>query len=163
MKTITATLSTSGIDKLICELDKYAEWVKTKANELTEKLAYVGVREASVRFASAMYDGSNDVSVSLVPIENGYSIQADGQAVCFIEYGAGVYYNGSEPYPNQRPAGVVGIGEYGYGLGKRDSWYFNRGGEKTVTHGTPAAMPMWYATKEMEEKLLTVAREVFAS
>ena len=158
-KTISFTLGTvnTGID----EIERFQQFVAEKTQELTRKLAEVGLQEASFRFASAMYDGTNDSTVELIPSENGYTIMASGQAVCFIEFGAGVYYNGSEPYPNPRPPGVVGIGEYGYGLGKLPSWSFSDGTQRVVTHGNPAAMPMWYATKEMEDKLLTIAKEVF--
>ena len=56
---------------------------------MLEKLADIGVREASVRFTTAMYDGVNDSHVTLKPVDNGYAILAEGNAVAFIEFGAG--------------------------------------------------------------------------
>jgi hypothetical protein len=109
-----------------------------------------------------MYDGVNDSEVTLKIIENGYQIVAEGHAVAFIEFGAGVYYNPSEPYPNPRPDGIVGIGEYGKGYGKRQAWGFkNESDELVITHGNPAAMPMWYASEEMRNSILQIARRVF--
>ena len=131
-------------------------------DKLLEELANIGVREASVRFTTAMYDGVNDSHVSLEPVNNGYAIVASGKAVAFIEFGAGVYHNSGEPYPDPRPEGIVGIGEYGKGYGKRQAWgYRNDGGELVITHGNPAAMPLWYASEEMRSKITKIAKEVF--
>ena len=131
---------------------------------MLKELAEIGVKEASVRFTTAMYDGVNDSSVSLEATNNGYTIVAAGHAVAFIEFGSGVYHNSSEPYPNPRPDGIVGIGEYGKGQGKRKAWgYRNEAGEVVVTHGNPAAMPMWYASEEMRSKIQRIAQEVFGT
>ena len=158
------TLSVDSIENAIKEVTAYRDSIALKANELTEKLAEIGVEEASVRFTTASYDGVNDSSVSIEPIANGYAILAEGNAVAFIEFGAGVYHNPGEPYPNPRPSGIVGIGEYGKGHGKRKAWGFRDGtGELVITHGNPAAMPMWHAGEEMRRNILRIAREVFGN
>lgn len=161
-KSIKMTLSTSSIKNAISELKAFRASLEQKKNKLLEELANIGVREASVRFTTAMYDGVNDSSVTLKTINNGYAILAEGHAVAFIEFGAGVYHNPVEPYPNPRPDGIVGIGEYGLGHGKRNTWVFrDEAGEKIFTHGNPAAMPMWYAGEEMRNKITQIAEEVF--
>lgn len=161
-KVIKASLSDRSLEKAIKELREYKAWVQKKANELAERLAIIGAREATVRFSGAYYDGDNDVEISVEPIANGYKIVASGSAVFFIEFGAGVYFNGEEPYPNPRPAGVVNIGEYGEGKGKQDVWgYYDGAGDLILTHGNPAAMPMYHATRVMEEEIRQIAREVF--
>lgn len=162
MRKITITLDDKSISNAIKELNRYKKWVDEKTKLLIEKLSIIGAHEASARFVSAMYDGDNDVAVEVGPTENGWVITASGEAVCFIEFGAGVYHNPSEPYPNPRPDGVVGIGEYGQGKGKRQAWGYYDDGELVITRGNPAAMPMWYATQEMEREVLRIAREVFA-
>lgn len=127
-----------------------------------KELANIGLQEAQVRFTSAMYDGVNDSNVTVETNADGYCIKAEGKAVAFIEFGAGVHYNPSEPYPNPRPSGIVGIGEYGKGLGKRKAWGFkDDGGNLVITHGNPAAMPMWYASEEMRSNIKRIAQEVF--
>lgn len=162
MRKITISLSDKSIGRAIKEVAKYKQWVEEKKRIIVERLALVGASEASVRFSGAMYDGNNDVEVTVEPIANGYAIKAKGQSVFFIEFGAGVYHNPSEPYPEPRPAGVVGIGEYGKGMGKRTAWgYMDDSNNLVITRGNPAAMPMWYATKEMEHEVLRIAREVF--
>ena len=161
-KVIKMSLSSKSLDQALKELRAYRDSIETRKQELVEELANIGLNEAQVRFTSAMYDGVNDSEVTLKTIENGYQIVAEGKAVAFIEFGTGVYYNPTEPYPKTRPDGIVGIGEYGKGYGKRQAWGFkNESGDLVITHGNPAAMPMWYASEEMRNSILTIARRVF--
>lgn len=176
MKKITIQLSEESINEAIKEINRYKKWVDEKTKLLIEKLALIGAQEASVRFATAMYDGVNDSEVSVDIQGSRAVISAKGQAVCFIEFGAGIYHNPGEPYPLPRPKGIVGIGKYGQGKGKQTTWGYygepgssgvvkvnNKTGKEVVlTHGNPASMPMWYATEEMRNEVLRVAREVFA-
>ena len=155
-------LSASSIRDGIRELKAYQKSLAAKTDKLLEELANIGVKEASIRFTTAMYDGLNDSHVTLNTIPGGYSIVAEGKAVAFIEFGAGVYHNPGEPYPNPRPEGIVGIGEYGKGYGKRQAWGFrDESGELVITHGTPAAMPMWYASEEMRDAIAKIFQGVF--
>ena len=167
---IRFSLDPNDIDRAIGELKKFEREFLNKVEQFTEGLALLGLKEASVRFSSAMYDGINDSDVRLDTIDKGYAIVARGEAVAFIEFGAGVYHNPSEPYPITRPDGVVGIGEYGSGKGKRRAWYYKgevgSSGERqkngaVKTRGNPAAMPMWYASEEIKNNVLKLAREVF--
>lgn len=159
---ITTGLNKQAINSAIVLLQNYKREFREKEKRLVEGLAEIGLKEASVRFTTAMYDGTNDVSVHLDATKNGYVIVADGKAVAFIEFGAGVYHNGSEPYPNPRPDGIVGIGEYGEGHGKQKAWgYMDENDELVITRGNPAAMPMWYASEEIKSSVLKVVREVF--
>jgi hypothetical protein len=161
-KIIKMSLSVDSIDNAITELKAFRDSLDRKKDKLLEELANIGVKEASVRFTTAMYDGVNDSSVTLETTSGGYAIVAEGHAVAFIEFGAGVYHNTGEPYPNPRPEGIVGIGEYGKGHGKRQAWGFmDDSGELVITHGNPAAMPMWYASEEMRSKIQKIAQEVF--
>ena len=159
---IKCGLSENEIERAINELKQFKKDFLAKEKRLLEGLAEIGIKEASVRFTTAMYDGTNDVSVTLDVTNNGYAIVAEGRAVAFIEFGAGVYHNTGEPYPNPRPMGIVGIGEYGKGHGKRKAWgYKNENDELVITHGNPAAMPMWYASEEIKNSVLKIAKEVF--
>lgn len=162
-RSITIRLNSVSIGAAIKEVRAYKAWAERKKGELTKRLARIGYNEAKVRFAGAQYDGDNDASVTVEAISHGYKIVATGRAVFFIEFGAGVFYNGTEPYPEPRPAGIVGIGEYGQGKGKRKAWgFYDESGELVVTHGTPAAMPMLHASRVMRQQIEKIAREVFA-
>jgi hypothetical protein len=160
---IKCDLSKQSIERAIKDIKRYKQEFLKREKQLLEGLAKIGLKEASVRFTTAMYDGNNDVSVRLDETKNGYAIVADGRAVAFIEFGAGVYHNSSEPYPNPRPEGIVGIGEYGKGHGKQKAWgYEDENGEIVITRGNPAAMPMWYASEEIKNSVMKVVREVFS-
>ena len=74
------SLSSNSIQNAIAELKAYRDSLDAKTDKLLEKLAYIGVKEASVRFTTAMYDGVNDSSVTLEPITGGYCIKAEGKA-----------------------------------------------------------------------------------
>lgn len=160
---IDIDLNTKSIDAAICKVEKYKRWVDSKTQELVKRLAEVGLEEARVRFSGAEYSGENDAEVTVEPIADGFKIVATGQAVFFIEFGAGVYYNGTEPYPEPRPKGISNIGEYGDGKGKRKAWgFYDESGELVITHGTPAAMPMLHASRTMQQEVERIAKEVFA-
>lgn len=162
-RTINIELSQASIQAAIQQMNELKVWIEQKTQELNERLAMVAVNEAASRFGNAIYDGTNDVTLTAEPIANGWQIVAEGQAVFFIEFGAGVYYNGTEPYPEPRPEGIVGIGEYGKGYGKRKAWgFYDEDGELVITHGNPAAMPMFYAKEEVITQLNEIARQVFA-
>ena len=72
-KKITVHLNKASIDRAITELQEYKRWVQQKEKLLTERLALIGAREASVRFGSAYYTGNNDVDVDVE--ENGLTFE----------------------------------------------------------------------------------------
>lgn len=160
-KTISMTLDTKSIDNAIKELERYTTWVAEKAEYLLEKLATLGAMSASIDFRTAYLEEQNDVEVRVEKTKDGYSILANGSQVMFIEFGTGVYWNGVEPYPVPRPEGVLKIGEYGKGLGKNDYWWYTRDGKAHYTHGTPAKMPMYRASQEIEREVEILAQEIF--
>ena len=176
-KTIECSLSTKSIDKALKEIEKYKTELLNKEKRFRYELSHIGLTEASIRFTTAICDGVNDSHLTLKPIPNGYAIVAKGKVVTCIEFGTGIYHNPSEPYPNPRPSGIVGIGEYGDGKGGRTyesgepmPWVYNgKAGANGIplkngavmTKGIPASMPMWYATEEMKNSILKIAREVF--
>lgn len=161
-KTISFSLDPSSIGKAIKELKAYQKWVQTKTRELNERLAVIGTAEAAARFGAAIYDGENDVRLTASPIEGGWVIKAEGKAVTFIEFGAGRFRNTGEPYPNPRPPGIVSIGEYGKGKGKRQGWiYFDEDGTKHFTRGNPSAMPLFHASERIKQEVIKVSRDVF--
>lgn len=144
-------------------LREYAAKLDGRLNRLTTALAEIGVAEANLRFMGAFYEGDRAVSVYTVRETGKVLIVAEGEAVAFIEFGAGVFYNSDGTYPLKRPAGISRIGEYGLGHGKRPAWgYYDDNKQLKITRGTPAAMPMYWATKTMKQKIVSIAKEVFA-
>lgn len=165
------TIECKGLDKLLKQLEKRQKSLDDKLKELIEKLGAIGISEAQIRFNMAPYDGERDAEVgSLTWVnDNTAQIVASGRTVLFIEFGAGVYYNGGDTYGTEHG---YGPGTYGpHGL--EPYWFYegdpgNAGGvyatgreNLTITHGNPASKPMYYAAKEMREKIADIAREVF--
>ena len=78
------------------------------------------MERASVKFSQAVYDGTNDVSVTVEPRGNNVrAVVATGGATLFIEFGAGVTY--PDDHPEAEELGMK-RGAYGQGHGKQHSW-----------------------------------------
>lgn len=129
-----------------------------------------GKEEAQTRYDATPYDGNGEVKVHSYRTRQGWALGTTGEAALFKEFGAGVYYNGSESYPEERPSGVVGIGEYGGRRGRNDWWFYPRANglgsngvpsEKyptlALTHGNPASAAMYHARLRM----MDYAQDVF--
>ena len=88
-----------------------------------------------------------------------------GEDAAFVEFGAGVHYNGeagSSPHPWGADLRFT-IGSYGYGLGKNDSWHYQSGAGWKTSKGTEATMPLFHAGQAMRNNLMMVARQAFRS
>lgn len=179
-KTIKVRLDARSIRSAVKEIEEYKKRLTRIGKQISKELADKGLEVARIGFQSAQYDGINDSSVKIEPTDRGYKIIASGNAVAFIEFGAGVHHNPSgAPYPLGRPSWIVPIGEYGKKMGRRDSWFFKApedskvGGEVVgaakdgsviiKTHGNPAQMPMYHALKDMQDDVLRIVREAFAN
>lgn len=171
-KVISFTLDPSSIDKAIREVQQYKSEIVRKTELLRERVATLIAWKATQGFSSAivtdlingeMRNGSVDVQVD---DRGGISvIIAVGDDAAFIEFGAGVYHNGSvgsSPHPKGAELGMT-IGSYGKGHGAKNVWGFYEDGELRLTHGTPAAMPMYNAMKEVCADIANIAKEVFSS
>lgn len=156
-------ISEKTIEAAVQELRRYAEWVDRKEAELISKLAERGKNVASVKFASAKYDGTNDVSVRVDSTGSVAVIYAEGEAVAFIEFGSGSAMGYGHPQ----------AGEHGFGPGTwstsesgkghwddPDGWYYEHGKK---SHGNPPAMAMYDAVQTMTAEITSIAREVFGS
>lgn len=172
-KTIRFSLSEASIDNAIDELDRYINDLGSKAEELAEKVAEHIKWSASSGFSNAIADDifrggerpNANVSVSVEKNGNVCIVLAQGSDAVFIEFGAGVYYNGSagsSPHPEGSRMGFT-IGEYGKGHGKQNIWALpgSTSDKPILTHGTPAAMPMYRGLQDALSVIDELAREVF--
>lgn len=154
-------ISETNIKAAAQELRKYAEWVSRKESELIAKLAERGKEVASVKFAGAKYDGTNDVSVRVDSTGSVAVIYAEGVAVAFIEFGSGAVEGGGHPLAGEHGfgPGTWSLGESGKGhWDDPNGWYYAHGKK---SHGNPPAQAMWSAVQTMTEELTTIAKEVF--
>ena len=173
MKKVSITLSGRDIDRLLREVEDWKNWLLDRTTVFLGRLAQEGMEIASAKFERAVYDGTNDVSVTVEPRGNNIrAVVATGRATLFVEFGTGV------TYPDDHPeAGELGMkrGEYGQGHGKQQSWGYygepgtngllkekKNGGFVVITHGNPANMPMYETIKELQDRLTDIAKEVFS-
>ena len=168
---IRVSLNPESIDKAIRQLQDYANSLDRKVAELKQRLGSEGYLIAETEFGSAIYDGHNDVSVELLDEDNKLVIRASGETVMFIEFGTGVTFQ--TYHPKRDEIGIGDVGTYGHGLGKLTGGWRYKGEPGTYgeedpkhpgyihTYGNPANMPMYNASKDMRERVLQIAQEVF--
>lgn len=172
-QTINVPLSIPAYDSLIRKIEGLGNWQSDRAIVFADRLAQEGMEIASIKFSQAVYDGTNDVSVTVEPRGNNVrAVVATGGATLFIEFGTGVTY--PDDHPEAEELGMK-RGEYGQGHGKQHSWGYygdpgtngvlkekKNGGFVVITHGNPANMPMYETVKELQDRLTEIAKEVFS-
>ena len=171
-KVIRISLSEKDIDRAIKELEQYkqeiickTELLRIKVTERITALAWSGFNGAIVDDPTGESGGARraEVQVSIDERENVSVVIAAGEDAVWVEFGAGVYHNGSagsSPHPKGSELGFT-IGGYGKGMGKRKTWGFYEDGELRLTHGAPAVMPMYNAMKTVCDEIVSIAKEVF--
>ena len=165
-------ISVTRLDALISKVERIESGLEPRIKAIQEKLAELGASEARMRFGDAVYDGTNDVEVSVAwKDENTIVVSATGRSVLFIEFGTGVTY--SDPHPQAEEFGMI-RGGYGQGKGKNPSWtYYGEPGTNGQfvtsglkgdvyrTSGNPANRCMYEAGQKMREEIIRAVKEVF--
>ena len=94
------------------------------------------------------------------------TLRLQGEDVAFVEFGAGVHYNG-HPNSSPNPLGVkIGytIGSYGWHQGLEDHWWHeDENGVTVISYGTEATMPLFHASEHIKQEYKRIAKEVFGS
>lgn len=159
---ISVELNDAGLKKLTKAIDKFEKDMIRKTQILVDRLAKEGLEIARVGFELAEYDGVNDVKVDIEPRdETCVAIVATGNAVLFLEFGAGLYgYGHPEPrnfgpgtYPGQKNA----LNPKGWYLPKEVQAIV---GKKKSKGNIPTAA-MYKAKKTLELEIQQMASEVF--
>ena len=169
-KVISFGLSTSEINRAMKELADYKQEILQKTELLREKVAERLADEAKNGFSGAVVDdltrGGQRLAQVDVSVGNRGSVTvvvASGEDAVWVEFGAGVYHNGSpgsSPHPHGAELGMT-IGGFGKGNGKKEVWGFYEDGELKLTRGTPARMPMALAVTTVCNDIQSIAKEVF--
>ena len=169
-KIISFGLSENEIDAVIRELETYKQSIVEKTELLRKRVAELLEAEAQSGFNGAIVDdivnGEKRTAQVSVSVSHGGDISlviANGEDAVWVEFGAGVYHNGSagsSPHPKGAELGMT-IGSFGKGHGKRQTWGFYEDGELRLTHGTPARMPMARAVTAVCNDIQAIAQEVF--
>ena len=173
-RTITVNVfDTASIQRAIRELEAYKKWLTEKAEELKRRVAYLIATNAREIFNNAVADDLineaaviGNVDVTVEHNGNVTLVIANGEDAVFMEFGAGVYHNGSvgsSPNPLGANLGFT-IGSYGLGNGAKNAWGFrDENGDLHLTHGVPASMPMYRSMMAVVNNIEQIAREVFST
>lgn len=163
-------VSLDEIENAIKELEQYEKDMLYKIEVFRQRLADEINDEAQSLFNSSIVNDltngssrSAEVTVTTTHKKNVSVVIANGEDAIWVEFGAGVYHNGSaggSPHPMGVELGYT-IGSYGKGRGKGRAWGFYEDGELKITRGTPATMPMYNAMKSIIAKADSIAREVW--
>lgn len=170
-------LSLTSVKKCIDELQEYRNSLNNKCQEVVGRLAEIALHIISAKIAEAaitvdsanIESGQNFAGTPIVTYDNTPKgskavISVAGEDIIFIEFGAGVYHNGTagiSPHPKGEEFGFV-IGGYGKGKGVNKVWgYYGDDGELHLTHGVKATMPMYSAIMEVVQLVPDVCKEVF--
>ena len=153
----------ASVNRAVQGIRDYSQWVQRKTAELARRLAEMGAVNVSLGFSRAVYTGNGDVSMTVEQHgENSYSIIANGEAVAFIEFGAGVTYGYGHPNPTLNGQ-AMGPGTYPSDKGhwKDPKGWWIPGGEHT--YGNPPSMTMYTTAEGLKRDLVRIAREVFST
>lgn len=151
------------------KLRMYSQDLNFKTSKLLQQLASNGIKVINANKYTEGDSDSSDIHAWFESNSGGgiskVTLIMRGKDVAFIEFGAGITYNGSagsSPHPKGQELGMT-IGSYGYGQGKYPSWkYYNEEvGDYVISYGTKAAMPMGNAEKEIIRTFFDVAKKVF--
>ena len=161
-QTIKLELSPEGCAKAIRQLESYKRALPRRNLALCKNLAILGITIAEQAlkddFQPAEYDfETSDPSTVSFGVSKGKSgltasceMTATGEDLLFIEFGAGVHFNGNphgSPHPKGKELGYT-IGDYGKGLGTRQWWKWEDGGWH-YSEGTEAVMPVLKAAEKI--------------
>lgn len=168
-KVIDIELTPESIDRGIKILNGFTGWLKIKCRQLREevanRIAWNAIDGFSTAMGNDMIKGDkpvNDVSVD-VTHENTISVViASGKDAVFIEFGAGVYHNGTV-FASPHPWGdhfeyAIGMYPPAPSKGVRNAWNITK---DDVTRGTPAEMPMYKGLNKALAEMDDIIRQVF--
>ena len=165
MKITIDPFDKKSIDAAVKQLEKYKKDFLEKEAAFIRRLKELGVSVASAGFATADYDGVNDVLIAETQSRNRAMVIAYGEAVGFIEFGTGVRNPEwvDDKNVSGKPYKPPKHGTYGKGKGANPKgwWFSTSPGSAQRTYGNPPAEAMLEARNTMVEQIITIAQEVW--
>lgn len=182
MASITIKLNSKGIRDAIKEIEKrralltddsltrlrqaIAERIRNYATAVATGAilddTYMVYEKGGVHSASPIL--ANDINITYHEgPDNVTFVVSTGKDMVWLEFGAGIHYNGAAgTYPNKLHGnvGALAIGTYGSLHGANESWFFSKDGVRYRTHGTPAVMPLLHAVEDLEPDFVAMARSI---
>lgn len=169
-KKISISLSRKSIQNAIKEIEAYKRQFIDRNELFVRRLAELGIPVIEQNIAAAQGDSDKNhntyIKINSFGSYSEAKLVVEGRDLLFIEFGAGIHYNGSagtSPHPKGEEFGYT-IGSYGKGQGSKDFWfYYADTGEAVMSHGTESTMPVFRASQEIIQNIRRIAREVFGS
>lgn len=175
-KKITMNLSVASIQNAIKEIKAYQNDLDRKCEELCRRLSQEGIRIAQSHIGSSGFGKYIHLGSEITPKQAGCKaifymqdttkIKSEWQTLdgvqsmevspsLMIEFGSGL--------KAENPAGIPGVGTGTLGEhGNEPGWYYmDLEGNWHYSTGISPKMPMYYTGKELREKVVAIAREVF--
>lgn len=179
-KKLSFGLSVAEVNKAIQELKSYQNELNHKCELLCQKLCQEGIQIAKVHIGSSGFGKYIHLDSKITPqqagcraifyMEDTTKIKSEWQTLegvksaevspsLMIEFGSG--------QKAENPAGIKGVGTGTFPAGEHGNepgWYYmDLEGNWRYSTGISPKMPMYYAGKELRERVLAIAREVFGS
>lgn len=154
------TVSLGSIDDAIRQIEEYEKKVQEKIKEFLTRLLEYGADIAKAKIIELKAVESSELQDSfqytLYKEGNKGIIFTDCSHACFVEFGTGVRGSAS-PHPTMPWA----YDSSGHG---EDGWYYydTKQGRVRFTQGMPSRPFMYETARELEQKAVEIAREVFS-
>lgn len=165
-------LSYNSIQEAIRQITEYQNSLEYKCKVFLNRLADIGVN-----VIGSTYMGEGDSGPKPDTSREWGSgktaelvLNVSGENLIFIEFGAGITFNGpvgSAAYPRAEELGFT-IGSYsdsvgnGYSQGQFEYWYYQGAdGARHRSYGTEAKHPVYNAAQAMRDAIVQTAIEVF--
>ena len=149
-----------NVSVAIEEIEKYQKRLENNIKEFLTRLLETGVEisKAKIMELGAFDNGELHDSLSYMLYKEGNKgiIFTDCSHACFVEFGTGIK-GANSPHPTMPWAyDINGHGE--------DGWYYydTEQGRIRFTQGMPSRPFMYETTKELEQRAVEIAREVFS-
>ena len=154
------SVSLGNIDDAIRQLEEYEKKVQQNIKDFLSKLLESGVNIARAKIMplGAIDSGElfDSLAFTLYKEGNKGIIFTDCKHACFVEFGTGVR-GSNRPHPTLPWA----YDTEGHGW---DGWYYfdEKRGFVRFTQGMPSRPFMYETAKELEQRVVEIAREVFS-
>lgn len=175
-KVFKSDLSVKGLERLKKELLEYKrDYLQDRVKTLVERLAESGVSIAKAKVNESPLGKYVTIQTNIteeqagckaIIVATGAIKESEGYSpfntLLAIEFGAGIHHN-STANPNADKFGL-GVGTFpGQIHAFDDGWWYwdDKLQEWRYTHGVKATMPMYNASMEMQNKIVSIAKEVF--
>lgn len=164
-------LSAESLAKAAKRVERLQKRYENKNREFVRELTKVGIKvgyDHLVGYGDSTPPDFNEPHVMMGNTGGVMTatLRLRGEDVAFVEFGAGIHYNGhpgGSPHPLGAELGYT-IGSYGHGHGLEEYWmYTDENGIDIVSYGTEATMPLWNAEQAIKQQFVSIAKSVFGS